>query len=123
MNVIHLLGRLVNDPDLKTTPNGNYVCRFRLAVSRNKYMSDFFNITAWDKTAEFAMNYFAKGDRIIIHGSLHNADYNDKNGKKQYVVEILADRLEFVDSKLSKEQQQQPKQAETLPEPITDYPN
>ena len=99
MNIIHLLGRLVNDPDFRSTPNGSPYCRFRIAVPRNKEKSDFFNIVAWEKTAEFAEKYFRKGERIIVHGSLRNSDYTDKDGKKQYSFEIVADRLEFADTK------------------------
>jgi len=102
MNIVHLLGRLVADPELRTTPNGS-VANFRIAVQRNWEQSDFFNVTAWNKTAEFVCGYFKKAERIIVHGSVRNSDYTDKDGKKQYKIEIIADRLEFADTKASKE--------------------
>jgi single-strand DNA-binding protein len=103
MNIVHLLGRLTGDPETRETPDNKLIARFNIAVQRNKDNSDFFNVTAWEKTAEFVRDYFQKGERIIVHGSIHNANYTDKNGKKQYMVDIIADRLEFADTKTTKE--------------------
>ena len=104
MNAVHLLGRLVEAPELKHTfGESKAFCRFRIAVARGKDKTDFFSIVAWEKTAEFAAQYFQKGERIIVHGSIRNADYVDKNGVKHYASEISADKLEFVETKASKE--------------------
>jgi single-strand DNA-binding protein len=101
MNIVHLLGRLVTVPELRIAGEKHY-CRFRIAVSRGNDNTDFFNIVAWNKTAEFVTTYFKKGERIIVHGSIRNSDYTDKEGKTQYSVEISADRLEFVETLKSK---------------------
>ena len=129
MNIVHLLGRLVFDPELKNTPNDSVYCRFRLAVPKSKGQSDFFNIVAWDKTAEFVVNYFSKGERIIVHGAVHNSDYTDKNGNKQYTVEVTAERLEFADTKSSKNSETEPAaevpaptEADEPAEAVSDYP-
>lgn len=107
MNVVHLLGRLVAAPEMRQTPDGkNTVARFRIAVPKNKDKTNFFNVTAWNRTAEYVCEYFGKGDRIIVHGSIDNGDYPDKDGKRQYTVDILADRCEFADTKASKENSQ-----------------
>jgi single-strand DNA-binding protein len=113
---------MVVDPELRLAGESPY-CRFRVAVNRGKDKVDFFNVVAWNKTAEFATEYFKKGERLIIHGTIRNADYIDKDGKKQYAVEILADRLEFVETLKSKEavasaeSESQPQADESPPEP------
>jgi single-strand DNA-binding protein len=92
---------MVVNPELRLVGEKPY-CHFRIAVNRGKEKVDFFNVVAWNKTAEFATEYFQKGERLIIHGTIRNADYIDKDDKKQYSVEILADRLEFVETMKSK---------------------
>lgn len=97
MNVVNLYGRLAQMPELKNGKNANYTY-FSLAVSRpfskNKE-TDFFNIVAFGKTAEFICNYFKKGQLIIIMGYIINDNYIDKNGNKREQIKVIADQVEF----------------------------
>ena len=104
MNKVILLGRLTRDPELKTTQSGISVCQFSIAVDR-KYKSegqpqaDFINCQAWRKTAEIICNYFSKGSRIALVGQIQTRTYDDKDGKKVYVTEVIVDEVEFCESK------------------------
>ena len=101
LNVVALMGRLVYDPELRTTQNGTNVCRFRIAVDRSfarqgeERKADFIDVTAWRQTAEFVSKYFQKGSMIAIEGSLQTCQYQDKNGNNRTAVEIVADDLSF----------------------------
>ena len=107
LNVVVLMGRLVADPELKTTQSGNSVCTFRIAVDRGytakdeERNADFFTITAWRKTAEFICKYFQKGSLIAIEGSLQTRQYQDKSGSNRTATEVLASRVSFAGSKAS----------------------
>ena len=107
LNKAILIGRLVADPELKTTPMGTNVCTFRIAVDRPyqskgaERKSDFLNIVAWRQNAEFVSRFFQKGRLIGVEGSIQSRDYQDKDGNRRYVTEIVADRCFFVDSKSS----------------------
>ncbi|MBP1577090.1 MAG: single-stranded DNA-binding protein [Oscillospiraceae bacterium] len=99
-----LIGRLVADPELRTTPNGINVASFRIAVDRPysknaEKKADFINIVAWRQQAEFVSRYFSKGRAIGVEGSIQTRDYTDKDGNKRYATEIVADRVFFVESK------------------------
>ena len=102
-----LIGRLVVDPELKTTPQGTNVCTFRIAIDRpftpkgGEKKSDFLTIVCWRQQAEFVSKFFAKGRLIGVEGSIQSRDYTDKDGNKRYVTEIVSDRCFFVDSKSS----------------------
>jgi single-strand DNA-binding protein len=105
MNIVILLGRLTHQPELKSTNSGSFVCSFRIAVERkfkdsngNK-QTDFFNITAWKKTGELVAQYFAKGQQILVQGELQTRQYEDKNGNKRDVYEIIAENVSFVGNK------------------------
>lgn len=105
LNVIAVMGRLVADPELRTTPNGVSTTTFTIACDRNfvkagaERQTDFFDIVAWRQTAEFACKYFRKGQLIALNGSLQTRSYEDKNGNKRKVYEIVADNLHFAESK------------------------
>ena len=96
-----LIGRLVADPELRTTPNGINVATFRIAVDRfgKEKKADFINIVCWRQQAEFVSRYFSKGKAIGVDGSIQTRDYTDKDGNKRYAVEVVADRLFFVGDK------------------------
>ena len=104
-NRVILVGNLVADPELKTTPNGTSVTRFRLAVNRNftrtgeQPKTDFFDVVAWRQTAEFVARFFTKGRPILVSGQLQNNNWTDNNNVKHYSVEIVADEVTFVDRK------------------------
>lgn len=108
-------GRLTADPELKTTPGGNSVTTFSVAVNRKKdkdgnQITDFFNVTAWRQTAEFVCQYFRKASSIMITGRLQTRTWEDNNGSKHYTTEIVADEVFFVDAKSDGQQQPQPQQ-------------
>ena len=104
MNKVLLVGRLTKDPEVKATTSQAKVCNFTIAVDR-KYkdnsgnkQSDFINCVAWRQTAEFIGRYFKRGQRIGIVGSIQTRTYDDNNGQRHYVTEVLAEDVEFVDS-------------------------
>ena len=105
MNKVILMGRLVADPEFRQTTGGTPCCRFRIAVDRPKAKdaqqaeTDFINVVAWRARAEFICRYFSKGSSILIEGQMRNNDYTDNNGTKHYGIEVLADNVEFCESK------------------------
>ena len=105
MNKAILIGRLTKDPELRTTPTGRNVCQFSVAVSRNftnangEGEADFINCVVWDKQAENLVKYQKKGNQIAVEGRIQTRNYDDKDGKKVYVTEILASNISFLDSK------------------------
>lgn len=100
-NKVIMMGRIVNDPELKTTPQGVSVCSFRIAVDRRfqqkgeEKKSDFFNVVAWRQQGEFVSRYFSKGRMILVEGELNTRQYTDKNGNPSTWYEIVADRCSF----------------------------
>lgn len=107
LNKVIMGGRLTADPELKQTPSGVSVCTFSIAVNRRftskdstqQSQADFFNVTAWRATAEFVSKYFRKGSSICVIGSLQNRTWNDQQGVKHYATDIIADEVNFVDSR------------------------
>ena len=103
-NLVVLTGRLTADPELKTTPSGVSVTTFSIAVSRRykageETQADFINIVACRQTAEFITKYFRKGSMIGIEGSIQTRRYTDKEGKNRTVFEVIANNVQFVESK------------------------
>lgn len=108
MNQVILSGRTTADIELKTLPSGSIVTNFRLAVDRDvpkdsEKKTDFINITAWNKTAEFLAKYIGKGRRINIVGRLQTEQYTDSEGKTRTSYSVHARRVEFADGKPSNE--------------------
>lgn len=101
LNRVILMGRLVSDPELKTTGTGISVTSFRIAVDRNyvkqgeERKADFFDIVCWRNTAEFVCRYFGKGSLIAVEGQLQSRTYQAKDGSNRYVVEVVADNVSF----------------------------
>ena len=109
MNSVKLSGRLTRDPELKQTPAGVPVASFALAVDRkfNRDEADFIPITAWRKTAEFVAKYFHKGQRVIIsEGRIRVTPYTDRDGNKRTRFEVVADEVEFGESRCAPEDQE-----------------
>lgn len=109
MNSVKLSGRLTRDPELKQTQSGVPVASFALAVDRkfNRDEADFIPITAWRKTAEFVAKYFHKGQRVIIsEGRIRVTPYTDRDGNKRTRFEVVADEVEFGESKRAPEDQE-----------------
>lgn len=99
MNNVSLVGRLTKDPEVRYTQENLAIARFTLAVSRRKANeADFPNIIAFGKTAEFIEKYFHKGMRMGLNGRIQTGSY-EKEGKKVYTTEVVADNVEFVESK------------------------
>ena len=105
-NKVMLGGRLTADPELKQTQNGIPVVSFSIAVNRRfqskenaQQQTDFFNVTAWRATAEFVSRYFRKGSSICVIGSLQNRTWTDQQGAKRYATDVIADEIQFVDSR------------------------
>ena len=109
MNKAILLGRLVKDPELRYTQSGTAVATFTLAVDRRfqkqgeERQADFINCVAWQKTAEFVANYFTKGKLMALSGSIQVRTWEDNEGTKRYATEVIADDVEFAESKNSSE--------------------
>lgn len=103
MNKVILMGRLTKDTETRfTQTNNKQVTNFTLAVNRRfskEKEADFINIVTWNKTAEFASKYFKKGQQVAVVGTLQTRNYDDKDGKKVYVTEVLAEEVYFADSK------------------------
>ena len=103
-NLVVLTGRWTADPELKTTPNGTSVVSFSIAVDRRyrageDRQTDFINIVAWRSSAEFISKYFKKGSLIGIEGSIQTRRYTDKNGNNRTAFEVVANNVQFVESK------------------------
>lgn len=100
-NKVILGGRLTSDVEVKTTTSGVPVCSFTVAVNRKdkEQGADFFNCQAWRGQAEFLGKYFKKGSSILVVGELKNRSWEDKDGNKRNVTEIVATEIFFVDSK------------------------
>lgn len=105
-NRVILGGRLTADPELKQTNNGTPVCTFSIAVNRRfaPDQVDFINCQAWKKAAEFLCQYFRKGSSLCIVGSVQTRSWTDQGGQKRYATEIVADEINFVDSKADNQQ-------------------
>ena len=107
MNKVFLIGRLTRDPELRYTGSNLPVATFSLAVNRNftgpngEREADFINIVVWRKQAENCKNYLSQGSQVAIEGRIQVRNYDDQNGQKRYVTEVVADNVEFLGSKNS----------------------
>lgn len=106
MNKAMLIGRLVKDPELKMTETSKReVCQFTIAVNRpytnedGERQADFINCVVWDKLAENLAKYQKKGNQIAVEGRIQTRNYEDKDGKRVYVTEIISTNITFLDSK------------------------
>ena len=101
MNRVFLSGNLTRDPEVRYTQSGMAFARMGIAVNRRskeKDAVDFFNLTAWEKTAEFCGRYLTKGSRVLVEGRLQTSSY-EKNGVKVTAVDIMVNNIEFASSK------------------------
>ncbi len=105
LNCVTLMGRLVADPELRTTGTGKSVCTFRIAVDRSfqrageQRQADFITIVAWESTANFVCRYFSKGSMIAVQGSIQTRQYEDNTGAKRTAFEVVAREVSFCGSK------------------------
>ena len=105
LNVVAIMGRLVADPQLRQTTTGKNVASFRIACDRGRRdangqnQADFFDVVAWERSAEFVCRYFQKGSLIAVDGRLQSRQYQDKNGNNRQAVEIVAQNINFTGPK------------------------
>ncbi|MGP1588447.1 MAG: single-stranded DNA-binding protein [Oribacterium sp.] len=106
MNKVILIGRLTRDPEIRYTNEGLSIARFSVAVDRisgkkdgNEQTADFPSVICFGKTAEFIEKYFHKGMRIGLEGRIQTGNYTNKEGQKVYTTDVVAERVEFVESR------------------------
>ena len=105
LNLITIMGRLVRDPDYRTTGSGLSVSNFSVAVDRDfktdsgEKETDFIDCVAWRNTAEFVTKYFRKGSMVVVSGRLQIRSWTDKDGNKRRTAEVVADNVYFAESK------------------------
>ncbi|KKX54449.1 single-stranded DNA-binding protein [Brevibacillus borstelensis] len=119
MNKVILIGNLTKDPELRYTPNGVAICTFTVAVNKRvngENQADFINVVAWQKTADLCATYLRKGRQAAIEGRLQSRSYDDKEGKRRYVTEVVAENVEFLGGK---EKQEQPGMSDPFADPFT----
>ena len=98
MNKVFLSGNLTRDPEVRYSQNGKAYARMGIAINRrykDQDTVDFFNMTAFDKTAEFCGRYLVKGSRVLVEGRLQTSSYENKDGVKVNSVDIMVDNIEF----------------------------
>lgn len=97
-----MIGNLTANPELRQTPSGVPVCNFRIAVQRRyaeqdgTRKADFIQCVAWRQTGELIARHFIKGNKIGVTGSIQTREYDDKNGNRKHVTEVVVDELDFV---------------------------
>ena len=107
MNKVVLIGRLTRDPELRYTGSNTPVASFTLAVNRNfsnqqgEREADFINVVVWRKQAENVKNYLTQGSQAAVEGRIQTRSYDDQNGQRRYVTEVIADNVEFLGSRNS----------------------
>ena len=105
MNKVVMIGNLTKDPEIRTTNGGHSVCTFTLAINRRiadkngERQADFIPVVCWRGLGENCAKYLKKGSKVGVSGSINVRRYEDKNGSKRYVTEVLADEVEFLDRK------------------------
>ncbi len=103
MNKVFLIGRLSRDPELRHTTSGTAVCQINVAISRpvaqgKEPETDFINVTVWNKPAENVARYLSKGRQVAVEGRIQTRSYDNNEGKKTYVTEVIASNVEFLGS-------------------------
>ena len=105
LNVVAIMGRLAADPQMRQTQSGKSVASFRVAVDRGRKdangqnQTDWLDVVAWDKTADFVSRHFSKGSMIAVTGRLQSRNYQDKNGNNRTAIEIVAQNVSFCGEK------------------------
>lgn len=112
INRVVLVGRLTRDPELRRTGNGHAVTSFTIALNRNytvqegQPQADYISCVVWNKGAENTAQYCSKGSLVGIEGRLQSRSYDDKDGKRVYVTEVVCDRVQFLDNRNGQQQTQ-----------------
>lgn len=124
LNKAILMGRLTRDPELRYTQNNTPVCQFTLAIDRTysgknqNQQADFIDVVAWRQAGEFVSQWFTKGMLMIVTGRIQSRGYTDRNGDKRTKIEVVADEIQFGETKKSREmnagaQRQEPERADS----------
>ena len=120
MNKVILIGRFTRDPEIRYTQSGTCSATFSIAVDR-KYKqegqpeADFPRVIAWGKTAEFIEKYFRQGMKIVIEGRIQTGKYTNKEGQTVYTTDVVAESVEFAESKSAASNGNNSKPAESKP--------
>lgn len=114
MNFVTLVGRLVRDPELRRTGNGNAITNFTLAISENKESTDFIDCRAFKQNAENLYNYKKKGDLIGVSGKIKKDVWKDQNGTTQSRTYVIANYIEYLANAKANEGNQQPQPQQTF---------
>ena len=106
MNRVELVGRLTRDPELRHTPNGAATCNLTVAIDRmpdqnGNRQADFIPVVTWNRQAENVAKYLTKGRLVAVEGRIQTRNYEDKDGKRVYVTEVVASNVQFLESKNS----------------------
>ena len=122
MNTVIMMGRLTKDPDFRVTANGKVLATFTLAVNRKyeKDVADFLPIITFGKTAEFTEKWLKKGMQIIVVGRIQVRKWETKEGENRYSTEIIAEEVEFADSKKQEDKEETKGDWQTMHETLTD---
>ena len=105
MNKVFLIGRLTRDPELRYTGSNKAVCQITVAVNRgfggqnSNAETDFINVVLWDKTAENVAKYMTKGRLLLVEGTIQTRNYDNNEGRKVYVTEVVATNVQFLESR------------------------
>ena len=113
INRVVLVGRMTRDPELRRTNTGAAVTSFTLALNRNYnsadgQQADYINCVVWNKGAENVERYCSKGSLVGVEGRLRSRSYDNAQGQKVYVVEVVCDSVQFLETKAAREKAQQP---------------
>ena len=124
LNRVALVGRLTRDPELRRTGNGTAVTSFTLAVDRNfstrdGQEADFINCVCWGKIAENTERYCSKGSMVSVDGRIQTRNYENNQGQKVYVTEVIADSVQFINTR--KENQAAPQAPVNSQAPVNNY--
>lgn len=128
MNCVELIGRLAREPITRYTTSGMAVCKFTVAIDRSKKkdedkITDFINVTVFDKLAENCERFIGKGSLVGVQGYLASGHYENKHGETIYTLDVNANRVEFLDKKkeaepIKEEQQEEPEGFTAIDEDI-----
>lgn len=124
INTVTLVGRLTKDVDLRYTHSGKAAGNFTLAVNRpfknaqGEQEADFINCTCWGKQAENLANYMRKGSQVGVVGRIQTRNYENNEGKRVYITEVVADQVAFLESKKSSQPKQNNNPSGSQAEPV-----
>lgn len=125
MNKVILIGRLTRDPELRYTGNNTPVATFSLAVNRSftnqngEREADFINCVVWRKLAETVKNYLSQGSQVAVDGRIQTRTYDDQNGQRRYITEVIVENIDFVGTRRENSQSSQQPTFNSQPTPAS----